>query len=105
LSVEEKELPDGSIDDCRIRLGSSDVYESCHDKPGELFRDLQKQYGRCTSRVYVGDGKPIGWVFQKKVPYTDRWSKPGEVYDQETWVTVHSGPPTKTVEYHYAELE
>lgn len=37
---------------------------------GSLFRWLQGEFGRCTSRMYVDrtNGKtiPIGWVFEKR---------------------------------------
>jgi hypothetical protein len=61
-----------------------------------------REYGRCQSTVYIDteDGaKAIGWVFVKRMPYSDA---PNESYLQETWVTVHEAPPTRTVEYHYA---
>jgi hypothetical protein len=31
-----------------------------------LFRRLSREFGRCASKVYVGEGNPIGWVFEKK---------------------------------------
>lgn len=69
------------------RVGESDWYESFTDEEGVLFRDLQREYGRCTSKVYLElPGKsgemPIGWVFQKKVKYDDV----EEYYIQETWI-------------------
>lgn len=48
-----------------------------------LFRRLSREFGRCPSKVYVGKGAPIGWVFEKKQPYTDKGS-----FIQETWVTI-----------------
>lgn len=45
-----------------------------------LFRRLSREFGRCTSKVYVGEGILIGWVFEKK---------PTKGYFvQETWVTI-----------------
>ncbi len=78
--------------------GSTDVYETYHTTRGDLFRAMQKEYGRCQSTMYVGDGQPVGWVFLKRVRYTDT----DETYLQETWVSVHTRPPTRTIEYHYA---
>lgn len=84
--------------------GESDVYETMYDNPGDLYRACQRDYGRCTSRVYIdeanGQARPIGWVFVKRATYEDA-RKPTDTYLQETWVTVHKSPPTKTIEYHY----
>ena len=55
---------------------------------GELFRMLQRTYGRCVSKVYIdllnGDAQPIGWVFQRRQKYADC----AETYLQETWVNL-----------------
>lgn len=70
---------------------------------GDLFRSCQREYGRCVSRVYVdrdGETHPVGWVFQKR----DRYEDTGDTYLREVWVTVHTAPPTRTVQYHYAEV-
>jgi hypothetical protein len=70
----------------------TDIYETCYDRPGSLFRAGRKQYGRCTSRVYRecagGKDEPIGWVFQGTDRTTDR--------QREVWVTVYDGPPATT---------
>lgn len=52
-----------------------------------LFRLLSREYGRCLSKVYVGEGTstPIGWVFEKKQSYTD-----AGYFIQETWVTINA---------------
>ena len=85
-----------------VRCGESDVYETFTDNRGELFRSLQKEYGRCVSKVYIdledGKAQAIGWVFQKIVQYEDT----GEDFLMDTWVTVHSEPPERTVKYNYA---
>jgi hypothetical protein len=72
-----------------LRFGESDEYEPFTDNPGELFRALQKEYGRCVSRVYVDPpdgGQPIavGWVFQGRQKYEDT---PTKTYIREVWVT------------------
>jgi hypothetical protein len=84
----------------RLGLGESDVYETFTDNRGDLYRSLQKTYGRCVSKVYHGekDPKEIGWVFVQRQKYQDA----DETYLQETWVTVHTQIPTKTIKYHYA---
>jgi len=55
-------------------------------KRGEVFRWLQREYGACTSKVYVDtpdQPRAIGWVFEKRVPYDDS----RETYLQQTWVS------------------
>lgn len=87
------------------RFGESDVYESFTDDKGKLYRRLVREFGRCTGRVYVDrEGKPpqtVGWVFIKRMQYDDC----NETYLRETWVTVHTAPPTVTTEHHLASLD
>ena len=61
-------------------------YEEKLDKQdrGCLFRRLSREFGRCSSKVYVGEGTPVGWVFEKKALYEDT----RETYIMETWVTI-----------------
>ena len=93
----------------RIRnsqVGESDVYETSCETRGELYRRMRQEYGRCTGKVYIdgvngdlnGKARAIGWVFVKSARYEDTQ----EHYLAETWVTVHTGPPTRTVRYAYA---
>ena len=49
-----------------------------------LFRRLSREFGRCSSKVYVGAGTPVGWCFEKKAQYEDT----RETYIMETWVTI-----------------
>ena len=80
-----------------------DAYETSFDNAGALFRSLQSEYGRCTSRVYIDTKtgtKAIGWVFEKRMQYED--SK--EYYTHEVWVTVLDKPDTVTRERHYHEF-
>lgn len=67
-------------------VGDSGEYETYTDNIGELFKFLQKEYGRCRSKIYIdkkdGSTVQIGWVFQKKMKYTDT----GESYIGETWI-------------------
>jgi hypothetical protein len=81
-------------------VGESDVYETWFTDTGKLFKHLQKEYGRCTGKVYVGDNRQVGWGFEKLTKYTD--SK--DTYLQETWVTVHTAKPVKTISYQYADF-
>jgi hypothetical protein len=81
-----------------VGSGSSDVYETFSDDPGELFRAFQREYGRCTGSVFVdkdGTSRRVGWVFQKRARYTDT----KESYLMETWVTLHTREPVTTVEH------
>ena len=81
-------------------VGESDLYEPFTDDIGRLFRFMQKEYGRCTSKVYVGDGDHVGWAFEKKVMYTDADSK-DDRYIQEVWVTLHDSQPKRIIQYDY----
>lgn len=74
------------------QFGKSDIYEANADTVGELFHDLQKEFGRCDSKVYVdtkSGTKQVGWVFVSKQRYED--ARPGmkePEYLREVWVTV-----------------
>lgn len=61
--------------DEHCRFGESDWYEPWTDDRGEIFRDAQKEYGRCVSKVYRdlpgGEVRAVGWVFEKKMRYED----------------------------------
>lgn len=57
------------------------------DSRKELFLSRQREYGRCTSKIYEEgpDGNvPVGWVFLGR----DKYSDTGETYLRETWVEV-----------------
>lgn len=76
------------------QFGSSEWYEPFHaDNIGALYRDLLKEYGRCTGKIYVdpkGGGQPIqqGWVFLSRQAYEDSRRTPPETYLREVWVEV-----------------
>ena len=90
---------------------NSGVYETAYseDKIKRLFIALQKEFGKCVSKVYIdkvddehilnGESEPIGWYFTKTAYYEDT----KEPYQQGAWITLHSALPTKTVEYHYLD--
>ena len=68
--------------------GDSGYYETYTDDLGELFKSLQREYGRCVSKVYNDnclDGTvwSNGWVFEKRRKYDDC----NEYYLAETWIT------------------
>lgn len=53
---------------------------------GEMFREFQSKFGRCTSKVYVdieGEPTPVGWVFESRKKYEDT----GDYYVHEVWIT------------------
>ncbi len=55
---------------------------------GELFRFCQKEYGRCTSFVYIDRGPEshkVGWVFEQQRPFEDGT---GGQYTHIVWVTI-----------------
>ena len=83
------------------RYGDDEPYETRFTSWGRLYRDCAREYGRCQSKVYIDKGdkaKAIGWVFVKRVKYTDC----NEWFTQEAWVTVHTGAPIRTIDYQYA---
>ena len=68
---------------------------------GEIYRASVKEYGRCTSKVYVDtdDGtQPVGWHFVKRVKYDDA----DEYYLQGAWVTVGEYVPAVPTHVDYA---
>lgn len=70
------------------------------DRPVKgLFRLLSREFGRCTSRVYVdkasGEIASFGWVFESREEYTDArdsWAKERKTYIRETWVSLEMEP-------------
>lgn len=71
-------------------FGESGWINSWTDNIGELFKSCQKEYGRCTSKIYVdlpdGTADPIGWVFEKTMVYEDARNT-DETYVREVWVS------------------
>lgn len=77
-------------------FGNSGVFETFADTPGELFRSLQREYGKCISKMYrdVGDKvKTCGWVFQSRQKYEDSRRNPTKTYIREVWVTLYERKP------------
>jgi hypothetical protein len=85
--------------------GEQEPFEPWTEDRGKLFRSLQREHGRCVSRVYIdgSDGKniPVGWYFEK----TARYSDTKEPYKQGTWVTLFSRPDTVVRTLHYLSLD
>jgi hypothetical protein len=82
-------------------VGESGVYETAYTKKGELFRELQKLYGRCVSKLYIerpnGKSRAIGWVFEKRQQYEDC----PDTYMAECWVEIHKRLPKTSVKMYY----
>jgi len=77
------------LDAKRYRLGGSgEPYETAHEDTGSLYRACVKTLGRCTGKMYVGNGKQVGWVFLKKNPEGS-----GCI---ETWIEVYVSPTVQS---------
>lgn len=86
------------------RIGEEPMHDTGCDTLGELFRTLQRCYGRCVSRSYVtvgGAAHPVGWTFQKRQRYDDC----RDTFLLETWVALHAAPDTVKRTVHYAKLD
>ena len=105
LYIREEHLEVDHENDRRIHFGDTGVVESAYEDIGKLFRELQREHGRCTGKVFIdtkaGDRQHIGWVFEKKDEYTDTH----ESFIHETWITVHEDKPTVETTYDYCNLK
>ncbi len=78
-------------------FGDSGWYEAYTDDRGELYRAMQKEFGRCVSKMYRDqkNAPPIavGWVFQSRQQYDDwgRFQGGDRYYIREVWVEVREG--------------
>lgn len=70
--------------------------EQYAESVGELFRDLQQEFGRCVGKMYRdqpdGGAIQVGWVFEKRMTYEDsrRPYSENDFYTREVWVEVFS---------------
>jgi len=100
----QEEYVDVSDSEHQYSTGTSEVYETTYttNEVGDLYRALQKEHGRCVSKVYIdrknGEPRAIGWVFRKR-ERRDHCYKSSDTYLLETWVTLYSGKPITTVTY------
>ena len=74
-------------------IDQTDWYEPYTDSRKRLFRECQREYGRCVSAVYVETPtglKAVGWYFERKEQYEDtgRFGRPAEHYVRGVWVTL-----------------
>lgn len=77
------------------QFGDSDWYETFTGNIKQLFISLQKEYGRCTSKMYIDpDAKQVGWVFEKEMQYEDC----KKYYKRVVWVEVSKTEPVKHCE-------
>jgi len=83
------------------RCNDSEIYQTRYQTTSELYRACVKMHGRCTGKVYIGEGTQVGWIFLKKNTESERGSKPKGCF--ETWVTVYAKPPVKVVKWEGAE--
>ena len=95
--VKEREDQKGNLDTERIRICSEiENWDICKT-PSAVYRAAVKEYGRCASKMFVerkdGTARHIGWVFVKRVKYTDC----NETYLQETWICPLAKHEVKTV--------
>jgi hypothetical protein len=76
--------------DERLGLGESGWYESYFTTTGQAFRELQKLYGRCISKMYREPTEhQVGWVFQGRAKYDDC----DKTYLREVWVELSTTKP------------
>ncbi len=81
--------------------GNSDLFEPYTENIKELFQSLQKEYGRCVSKMYIDpNSQQIGWVFEKRIKYEDC----NEYFIQETWIELHKSQPDHLITNHYHEF-
>jgi len=63
---------------------------------GRIYKECQREYGRCTGSVYVdqetGGPRKVGWFFLKRERYEDM----NELYLRGAWVTVTDKIETPT---------
>jgi len=90
-----------SIAEEKCLIGDPEMYEPFTENIGLLFKDLQKDFGRCVSKMYVDDSEGnshhVGWVFQKRCKYEDT----KEMFTLETWISLHEDWPSRTYNHKY----
>lgn len=80
------------------QIYDSGVFLSIFKSQSDVYRYGLKHFGKCIGRVYVGDGHPVGYAFEKRVKYVDS----DNTYLQQTILTIHESQPVRRIEYHYA---
>ena len=93
--------------------GDSGVYETGFDNIEDLFAACVEEHGEFTGDIFIDDkdGKPVrvGWVFTRDTDNPEFDPDDPEMglhtLHVETWVTVHSAPPTTVVKYDYFNFD
>lgn len=80
------------------QFGESDWTKPYTEERGKLFKVLQREYGRCSSKMYIDiNGQPnpkaIGWVFEGSQEYSDNRGDCHDSYIREVWVELFEGEP------------
>ena len=90
-----------SDSDAESLIGSEEPFEPCTDNLKDLFKSLQKEHGRCTSKMYIdlpnGKVKHIGYCFKKKIKYDDF----KEYFNRIAWITYLEEEDTVIRTKHY----
>lgn len=89
--------------DNHVIFGESEWYETYTDDLGDLYRDMVREFGRCTGRIYRDTETgpvAVGWVFLKRMTYEDARSS-DDTYLREVWVEVSLTPVHRHVSYDH----
>lgn len=91
----------------QFRISMGDCGLGAGDDMGELYRMLQREYGRCKSKIYIdtegGGAQHIGWYFESREEYADAhraYFSGAKTYLRGTWATLERAtdlPPYETV--------
>jgi hypothetical protein len=102
----------------KFRIDNPKFEETKYSNKGALYRALEKEYGRCTSKILVEtSGKPqqVGWSFEKREYYSDVGiGKPIKYLNKKerdsltfmcgTYVSVHTALPEVTTKHYFAKF-
>lgn len=81
MRVEVAMVARDRVDDDDVgRMIYHEVEDWDAETSSEVYHDALGTYGRCTGKVYVGEGTPCGWVFVKRITDVRR------PYIQEAWI-------------------
>ena len=67
---------------------------------GDIYRLLQREFGRCTGKVYIDPGIHVGWCFESRQRYEDT----NEPYLREAWVSLVDHQPARYEHQPISEL-
>lgn len=80
-------------------------YETRFDTIGDLYRSLQREYGKCISAMYIDytdrvKTQKIGYVFQSRTKYENN----NKMYLREVWIRIFT-KNEDTGELTYVDLK